>query len=119
MNFLKTKNVKRAIATATDEERARKYLKQIGLEPYFDKIICATMVEYGKPSPDIYEYACRQLKLLPEECMAVEDSPNGVLSAYRAGCKVVMVPDQTEPEEALKEILYGCVENLLEIRKYF
>ena len=59
------------------------------------------------------------LKLLPEECMAVEDSPNGVLSAYRAGCKVVMVPDQTEPEEALKEILYGCVENLLEIRKYF
>ena len=78
-----------------------------------------TMVEYGKPSPDIYEYACRQLKLLPEECMAVEDSPNGVLSAYRAGCKVVMVPDQTEPEEALKEILYGCVENLLEIRKYF
>ena len=119
LEFLKTKNVKRAIATATDEERARKYLKQIGLEPYFDKIICATMVEYGKPSPDIYEYACRQLKLLPEECMAVEDSPNGVLSAYRAGCKVVMVPDQTEPEEALKEILYGCVENLLEIRKYF
>ena len=119
LEFLKTKNVKRAIATATDEERARKYLPQIGLEPYFDKIICATMVEYGKPSPDIYEYACRQLKLLPEECMAVEDSPNGVLSAYRAGCKVVMVPDQTEPEEALKEILYGCVENLLEIRKYF
>lgn len=119
LEFLKTKNVKRAIATATDEERARKYLKQIGLEPYFDKIICATMVEYGKPSPDIYEYACRRLKLLPEECMAVEDSPNGVLSAYRAGCKVVMVPDQTEPEEALKEILYGCVENLLEIRKYF
>ena len=119
LEFLKTKNVKRAIATATDEERARKYLKQIGLEPYFDKIICATMVEYGKPSPDIYEYACRKLKLLPEECMAVEDSPNGVLSAYRAGCKVVMVPDQTEPEEALKEILYGCVENLLEIRKYF
>ena len=54
LEFLKTKNVKRAIATATDEERARKYLKQIGLEPYFDKIICATMVEYGKPSPDIY-----------------------------------------------------------------
>lgn len=57
------------------------------------------MVAEGKPSPDIYLYACRQLGLAPEECMAVEDSPNGVMSAYRAGCKVVMVPDQTQPDE--------------------
>ena len=60
------------------------------------------MVEHGKPSPDIYQYACRQLALLPEECIAVEDSPNGVCSAYGAGCNVVMVPDQTEPDEALR-----------------
>lgn len=60
------------------------------------------MVAEGKPSPDIYLYACKQLGLAPEECMAVEDSPNGVMSAYRAGCKVVMVPDQTQPDEKLK-----------------
>ena len=36
--------------------------------------------------------------------MAVEDSPNGVLSAYRAGCKVVMVPDQTQPDAELKKV---------------
>ena len=39
LEFLKTKKIKRAIATATDEERATRYLKQIGLYPYFDKII--------------------------------------------------------------------------------
>ncbi|MFQ7713835.1 MAG: HAD-IA family hydrolase [Agathobacter rectalis] len=36
------------------------------------------MVEHGKPAPDVYEFACSELKLAPEECMAVEDSPNGV-----------------------------------------
>ena len=70
------------------------------------------MVEYGKPSPDIYEYACRQLKLLPEECMAVEDSPNGILSAYRAGLSVVMVPDLAEPDEETAKLLYAKFDTL-------
>ncbi len=58
---------------------------------------------------------CKQLGLAPEECMAVEDSPNGVMSAYRAGCKVVMVPDQTQPDEKLKKCLYACVPTLADI----
>jgi len=86
-----------------------------GLRPYFEKLISATMVAEGKPSPDIYLYACKQLGLAPEECMAVEDSPNGVMSAYRAGCKVVMVPDQTQPDEKLKKCLYACVPTLADI----
>ena len=42
----------------------------------------------GKPAPDIYAHACRELGLDPSETFAVEDSPNGVRSAYRAGCNV-------------------------------
>ena len=64
-------------------------LKQFGLYEYFDKIVCTSMVEHGKPAPDVYEYACSQIGLAPEECMAVEDSPNGIKSACAAGCKVV------------------------------
>ncbi len=70
----------------------------------------------GKPSPDIYRYACEQLALAPENCLAVEDSPNGVLSAYRAGCRVVMVPDQTQPDENLESCLYAKAGSLLELR---
>ena len=73
------------------------------------------MVAEGKPSPDIYLYACEQVGVPPEECMAVEDSPNGVRSAYRAGCQVVMVPDQTLPDEELKKCLSACVPTLAEI----
>ena len=116
LTYLKEKGIHRAISTANDIERAEKYLKKIGLYGYFDKIICAPMVEHGKPAPDVYEFACSELKLAPEECMAVEDSPNGVKSAYSAGCKVVMVPDLTQPDEELKKMLFACVDRIDEIK---
>lgn len=119
LDYLKANGIHRAIATATDQVRTEQYLKQLRLYDYFDKIICATMVEHGKPSPDIYQYVCRQLELLPEECIAVEDSPNGVCSAYDAGCNVVMVPDQTEPDDLLREKLAARVDSLDEIIKLF
>ena len=116
LTYLKEKGIHRAISTANDIERAEKYLKKIGLYGYFDKIICAPMVEHGKPAPDVYEFACSELKLAPEDCMAVEDSPNGVKSAYSAGCKVVMVPDLTQPDEELKKMLFACVDRIDEIK---
>ena len=116
LQWLKENHIRASIATATDMERTNRYLKMLGIHEYFDKLISATMVKEGKPSPDIYLYACEQLGRMPEECIAVEDSPNGVLSAYRAGCKVVMVPDQTAPEEELKSKLFACVETLTDIQ---
>ena len=50
-----------------------------------------------------------ELGLKADECIAVEDSPNGVISASDAGCVTVMVPDLTLPDEALKKrIAYVC-----------
>ena len=112
---LKELGIVTAIATASDLERTEKYLRLTGLEGYFDRLISATQVKEGKPAPDIYAYACEQLGLAPAECLAVEDSPNGVLSAYRAGCRTVMVPDQTEPDEELKKYLYARVDSLTDI----
>lgn len=117
LQWLKANNIRTAIATATDMERTNRYLKMLGIHEYFDKLISATMVAEGKPSPDIYLYACEQMERSPEECIAVEDSPNGVLSAYRAGCKVVLVPDQTPVEDYLQDKLFACVDTLLGIKE--
>lgn len=114
---LKERGLRAAIATATDLQRTEKYLEMLGLRSYFTEIVCATMVKEGKPSPDIYLYACEQLGRSPEDCIAVEDSPNGVLSAYRAGCKVVMVPDQTQPDEELSKLLYKKADSLFDLIK--
>lgn len=104
-----------ALATATPADRATEQLKEVGLYPYFTKIVSAAQVEQGKPAPDVYLYAAKELGADPSECLAVEDSPNGVLSAFAAGMKVVMVPDQTQPDEPLREKLYACAESLLEL----
>lgn len=118
LELLKERGVRRAIATASDLERTNRYLKLVGLDGYFDEIISATMVEHGKPAPDIYTYACKQLGEEPCHCIAVEDSPNGVRSAYAAGCKVVMVPDLDEPDEELSKLLYGKATSLLGVVDY-
>lgn len=107
-----------AVATATDLQRTEAYLKETGLFSYFHHIICAAMVERGKPAPDIYLYACQVLGVRPEETYAIEDSPNGVQSACQAGCKVIMIPDQTPPDKELRKKLFGVVDNLKELLDY-
>ena len=105
--------------TANDKERAHRYLKKIGLFDYFNAIICADMVEQGKPAPDIYAYACKELQVNPADTFAVEDSPNGCMSAYRAGCNVIMIPDLSEPDEELQKILYARLDSLMDMKSLF
>lgn len=115
LDFLGKNGYMRAVATATDVERASALLKKAGLYDSFDRIICASMVEWGKPKPDIYIYAAKQLGLSPAECIAVEDSPNGVISAHDAGCFTIMVPDQTPPDDQLKKLIGAECTDLAEI----
>lgn len=119
LQWLGEHHIVTALATANDRERAERYLKKIGLYEYFDRVISADMVACGKPAKDIYAYACEQLKELPEHCMAVEDSPNGAMSAIAAGCKTVYIPDQTPVEEELLPQLFAWKENLLGICELF
>ena len=117
LTLLRQRGIPAAVATATDEERAARYLKEAGLYPLFDRICCAPMVANGKPMPDIYLFACRQLGEEPCRCLAVEDSPNGVLSAYRAGCQVAMVPDLTPPDEETAPLLTLRADSLSVLRQ--
>lgn len=118
LNFLKNKNVKIAIVTATAIERTEKYIKDANIEMYFNDIISAKNVPHGKPAPDVYLTACEKLKIEPKETIAVEDSPNGVKSASAAGCNVVMVPDQTEAEEEIMKYLFGNIKSLRDFEDF-
>ncbi len=115
--FLKENGIKTALATATPVEKAKRLLSTVGLLEYFDEVTSAKEVKNGKPAPDVYLFAASRLGLDPRECLALEDSPNGVRSASAAGCATVMVPDLDEPSEEIKPLLFAVAKNLSEVIK--
>ncbi len=109
LEYLRENNVKTAVATSTSAQTAHQIIKMAGVYDFFDDIICGTDVKYGKPHPEIFLTAAKRLELFPCDCVAFEDSINGIKSAYAAKMKTVMVPDYLQPtEEELPMISFLC-----------
>ena len=115
LKYCKENDIITAVATATPTENAKKHLEKIGIADMFFKIVGGDSIENGKPAPDIYLKAARELCLETESCIALEDSPNGIIAAFSAGCKPIMIPDLTEPTEELKPLLYDCLPTLFNV----
>ncbi len=112
LRFAKDKGLRIALATSTPLTIAEGYLRSLGLWDYFEKVQSAADIKNGKPAPDVYLAASKLLCLEPSQCMAFEDSPNGVRSASSAGCVTVMVPDLSGPDEELEKLIYACADDL-------
>ena len=67
------------------------------LQGLFQVVLSADTVGAGKPSPDVYLEAARQMGFQPGHCVCIEDSGNGILAGKRAGMKVIAIPDPRFP----------------------
>lgn len=110
--------VKMAVASSSPRWEVEKHLKDAGIYDYFVGIVCGDMIQNSKPDPEIYLKACELLERKPSECLALEDSKNGLLSAHRAGCKPIMVPDLWQPDEETEKILYAKFEDLEMVKDF-
>lgn len=115
LDALDQRGIRRAITTSSPLARIESYLTPLNLFHRFQKIVTAYDVPKGKPEPDIYLKGAEMLGLQPEECLALEDSPAGILSAYRAGCLPVMIPDQDQPDDATLSLLYAKADSLRDV----
>jgi HAD superfamily hydrolase (TIGR01509 family) len=115
LDFLDEKGIPAAITTSSPIERVRRYLGPHGLIDRFQRLCSGAEVAHGKPEPDIYLFGAACLNEKPQECIAVEDSPAGVLSAYRAGCMTVMVPDLDQPDENTEKLLFAKADSLKDL----
>ncbi len=82
-----------AIATTTSPENVSAllhYALDPAAESWFEVIGAGDVVPAKKPAPDIYDYVLEQMKLEPEQCLALEDSVNGVRSSLAAGIKTIV-----------------------------
>lgn len=105
INFLKANNITLAVATSTSKPTAEKTLKRAKLYDYFDEFVFGSDVKNSKPHPEAFLTASKRLMLAPSECVAFEDSINGIKSANAAGNLTIMVPDFLEPTEEIKPLL--------------
>ena len=112
LRAIRERGLRIGLATATPEPRARKYLRMVGAEQYFDAVTCADMVEHGKPAPDIYLLACARTGVRPSEALAVEDAPSGIRSAHAAGMRAVLIPDRDVPGEEITALCHAVMPDL-------
>ncbi len=112
LEWLQTSPYKVGLASSTRKASILKHLEDAGIAEYFEVVVSGDMVEHSKPNPDIYLLACREIGVEPSEAYAVEDSYNGIRSAYTAGMKPLMVPDMLPPTDEMREKSVGIFENL-------
>ena len=116
LGYLKEKNILIALASSTYRDTVTRQLDRANLISFFDAIVCGDEVRSAKPEPDVYAEACKRLNLIPKVCAAVEDSPRGLLSAYRAGLRCILIPDRVPADSETKKMAWKVFETLQELR---
>ena len=86
---LKDDGIAVALATSAPEPNVTHTLAEIGLAALFPIIVRGDQVAHGKPAPDVFLEAARQLNVPPAQCLVFEDAPMGVVAAQAAGMPVV------------------------------
>lgn len=91
--FCQSKNLKIGLATSSSNILMDKVLSKLGLNKQFDSAVSAEHMKYGKPHPEVFIHCAEKLSVLPNQCLVIEDSVNGVIAGKAALMKVVAVPD--------------------------
>ncbi|HKW73802.1 MAG TPA: HAD family hydrolase [Candidatus Dormibacteraeota bacterium] len=81
------------VASSSTNEWVRGHLARLGILDRFACIRCRDDVAHAKPEPDLYLSVLDCLGVLPTEAIAIEDSPNGITAARRAGLRCVAIPN--------------------------
>ena len=106
LDFLCEKNIPHTIATMSEKDNVDFYIKEMNLPKWFDvsKIVYDDGTIPGKPAPDIYLKAAKNLNLLPEQCIVVEDAVSGIKAAKNAGIGYIVAIASLESKELYKNM---------------
>lgn len=118
LTYLRDTGYKIGLASSTREAVVKQELRDAGILPFFHEVVCGDMVKKSKPDPQIYELACERLGVATKEAIAIEDSFNGIRSAFAAGMAPVMVPDLVHPDEEMKGKAVAILDSLLAVKQW-
>lgn len=106
LNYLKENNIPMTIATMSEWCNVQFYIKEFKLARWFDldKIVYSNGKIPGKPAPDIYEIAAKNLELAPQDCIVIEDALSGIEAARLANIGKIIAIASREPKEFYKNV---------------
>lgn len=113
LDCLRSAAIPYAIATSTRTEKAMAHLDKAGLADFFALVVGGDQVANGKPAPDIYLRAAGCLGVDPQNCVAFEDSENGVRAAVAAGMVTVQIPDLKHPTPEFLQLGHSVAADLI------
>lgn len=96
LSHLKAEGYRLAVCSNSIHNTINSMLSRAQLLKYFEFYLSNQDVEKPKPSPEIYIKAMHRLGLKPEECLIIEDNPNGIKAAKDSGAHVLIVRDTTD-----------------------
>jgi HAD superfamily hydrolase (TIGR01509 family) len=88
------------VASSSNRPIIDTVLRATGIAELFAATVSSEEVTRGKPAPDVYLEAARRLETPPGNCVAIEDSANGIVSAHAAEMRVVAIPNRPYPPPA-------------------
>ena len=95
LNLLKKlhkNNYSLAVASSSHIDEIKTILSSLKISHFFKSIISVDFIKDGKPAPDIFLLAAKNLNIKPEDCLVLEDAPGGVIAAKKAGMKCYAIP---------------------------
>lgn len=116
IDLLDVRALPRAVATSSTRRAVDHSLGQHGLVERFHAIISRELQTHHKPHPDPFLKAAAALGIAPQDCLALEDSHNGVRAAAAAGMMTIMVPDLLDPTEEMHDLCVRIASDLHEVR---
>ena len=119
LEYLQAERIPVGLASSTRLAVVEEELKQAGLYDYFQVVMGGDQLKRSKPEPDIYLMTCEKMGIPPECAYAIEDSYNGIRSAYRAGMMPIMVPDILQADDEMKEKSIAVLPDLFQVKQYF
>ena len=93
VSLLHERRIPCAVASSTRISDVRHRLEQVGLLPFFQALAGGDEVRDSKPDPAVYLLAAARLGVMPQRCLAFEDTDRGARAAHAAGMRVVLIPD--------------------------
>lgn len=117
LGFFRAKGLRVALASSSAYRLIRAVAERLGLAGEFEVVYSAEEEEYGKPHPGVYLSTARRLGVTPAECVAIEDSFNGVLAAKAARMKCVAVPEPLQRRDPRFSIADAVLDSLAELNE--